>query len=83
MTSGSGPAPTPINPCARRTLAAGDFALVEQCSCGAVHLTLGAVTLRLVAGVIPSLAATMEEAARRLLRDQILDAPDARSEIVS
>ncbi len=82
MTSGSS-LPVPTKPCARRTLAAGDFAMVEQCSCGAVHVTIGAVTLRLAACVIPSIAATIDEAARGLLRDQILDARDVRSELVS
>jgi hypothetical protein len=54
-------------PCPRLLLAAGDFAVVEQCSCGAVHVTIGAITLRLAAGAIPSLAATMNEAARALV----------------
>jgi len=52
--------------CTRHTLALGDFAVVEQCSCGSVHVTIGAVTLRLAACSIGPLASTMEEAARRL-----------------
>ncbi|MGN6110987.1 MAG: hypothetical protein ACTHU0_38170 [Kofleriaceae bacterium] len=56
--------------CARRTVAAGDYMLVEQCTCGSVHLTIGAVTLRLSSSAIPSLARTLEDAARTMvLRD--------------
>jgi hypothetical protein len=53
--------------CTRRTIAAGDYALVEQCSCGSVHLTIGAVTLRLADSALPSLAATLNEAARAVV----------------
>lgn len=52
--------------CNRRTLAAGDFMLVEQCSCGSVHVTIGAVTLRLAAGALEPIASTIAEAARVL-----------------
>lgn len=56
--------------CTRRTLAANDYMLVEQCTCGSVHITIGAVTLRLASSAIPSLAATLGDAARALvLRD--------------
>lgn len=50
--------------CLRRTIASGDFVIVEQCSCGSVHVTIGAVTLRLAASALPPLAATLAEAAR-------------------
>jgi hypothetical protein len=52
--------------CTRRTLATGDYMLVEQCSCGSVHLTIGAVTLRLATSSIASLAATLDDAARAI-----------------
>lgn len=52
--------------CVRRTLAAGPFAVVEQCTCGAVHLTIGAVTLRLTASVIAPIGETLAEAAGAL-----------------
>jgi hypothetical protein len=55
-------------PCSRQTLAAGDYTLIEQCSCGAVHVTIGAVTLRLAGGAIPSIATTLGEAAAALHR---------------
>lgn len=54
--------------CARHTLAAGDYTLIEQCSCGAVHVTIGAVTLRLATSAIPSIASTLDDAARALRR---------------
>lgn len=50
----------------RRTLAAGAFAVVEQCTCGAVHVTIGAVTLRLTASAIAPIGETLAEAARAL-----------------
>jgi hypothetical protein len=52
--------------CARRTLAAGAFSVVEQCTCGAVHVTIGAVTLRLTASAIAPIGETLVEAARAL-----------------
>jgi hypothetical protein len=53
--------------CTRRTLAAGDYMVVEQCSCGAVHVTIGAVTMRLTASALPALAQTLDEAARSIV----------------
>jgi len=61
------------NPCVRRTLAVGDFAMVEQCTCGAVHVTIGPVTLRLSASAIAPIALTLNEAARGLALDQMLN----------
>ena len=61
-----------LHPCARETLAVGDIAVVERCSCGAVHITIGAITMRLAAPAIAPLAATINEAARALvLRDAL------------
>lgn len=54
-------------PCTRRLIASGDCVLVEQCSCGSVHVTIGAVTLRLTGSVLPALAATLGDAARSLV----------------
>ena len=65
--------------CLRRPLAAGEYMIVEQCSCGAVHVTIGAVTLRLSAGALPSLASTLSDAARQLvLHDAFAHATAAR-----
>lgn len=66
-----------VTPCLRRMLAVGDFALVERCSCGSVHLTIGAVTLRLAASAIAPLAETLVEAARTLTLDRALATPQA------
>jgi len=66
------------NPCNRRTLAVGEFAMVEQCTCGAVHVTIGPVTLRLSASAIAPIASTLSEAARGLVLDQMLSASEAR-----
>ncbi|MBX3156152.1 MAG: hypothetical protein KF773_09145 [Deltaproteobacteria bacterium] len=55
--------------CNRRMLASGDITLVEQCSCGSVHVTIGAVTLRLSSAAIPSLASTLASAAAVLTTD--------------
>lgn len=53
--------------CARKLLAASDYILVEQCSCGSVHVTIGAVTLRFASSAIPALATTLGDAARALV----------------
>ena len=58
--------------CTRRTLAASDFTRVERCSCGSVHVTIGAVTLRLASSAIPALAATLGDAARALVLQETL-----------
>ena len=47
--------------------------VVEQCSCGAVHVTIGAVTMRLSASALPSLAMTLDEAARTLVMRDAFD----------
>jgi hypothetical protein len=65
------------NPCVRRTLAVSDFAMAEQCTCGAVHVTIGPVTLRLAASAISEIATTMTEAARGLALDQMLNVSGA------
>ena len=59
--------PVSLGRCSRRLVAAGDCSLVEQCSCGAIHLTIGAVTLRLARSAIASLAITLEAAAREFV----------------
>lgn len=62
--------------CARRTLASGDYILVEQCTCGSVHVTIGAVTLRLASSALPALAETLGDAARAIvLRDAFAQHP--------
>ncbi len=74
---------TTTKPCARKTLAAGSMAMVEQCTCGAVHLTIGAVTLRLAPSAISSLSATLNDAACRLMAEQVLSLKELQGEILS
>jgi len=48
--------------CTRKTLATGEFGMVERCGCGSIHLTIGAVTLRLAPDVLPVLAGLLADA---------------------
>lgn len=52
--------------CKREILASGSVAAVEACSCGAIHLTIGAVTVRLAPEACLSIAETLGEAAPAL-----------------
>jgi ABC-type branched-subunit amino acid transport system permease subunit len=47
----------------RIRLVDGDAVTLDQCSCGAIHLTIGAVTLRLQADAFAAVAAAVAEAA--------------------
>jgi hypothetical protein len=69
--------------CARKLLAAGDYMLVEQCSCGSVHVTIGAVTLRLASGALPALAATLADAARAVVLCEALTPTPRANEVLS
>lgn len=53
-------------PCTRTLIASADHVVVEQCSCGSVHLTIGALTLRLPSTALLELAATLGDAARAI-----------------
>ncbi|HEY0250708.1 MAG TPA: hypothetical protein VGC41_04245 [Kofleriaceae bacterium] len=68
--------------CRRDILASSDFALVERCNCGAVHLTIGAVTLRLAPSAIAELAETLADAATALVIDRARLSPPT-AEILS
>lgn len=52
--------------CALREIAAGRVGRVELCSHGTLHLTLGALTLRLTRTQIMELASTLESAVAHL-----------------
>ena len=56
----------PQDPCTHHALAAGECCRVDRCDHGTVHLTLGAMTLRLSPEQLADLAATLEAAAQRL-----------------
>ena len=70
-------------PCSRRVLATGDFTLVEECTCGSIHLTIGAVTLRLTADALPALASVVGEAARTFVLANALRAQVIEQEALS
>ena len=70
-----------MKPCTRRTVATGEYAMVEQCTCGAVHMTIGPVTLRLAASAIGPIAATLSEAADGLKLEQSLGARAVHGEV--
>lgn len=57
--------------------------LVEQCSCSAVHVTIGAVTLRLEANALSSLAMTMQDAALALVGNQMKRAGARRDDVAT
>jgi hypothetical protein len=52
--------------CHRQELARSSFARIDLCSCGSVHLTVGAVTLRLCPTALAGLANVMDQAMREL-----------------
>jgi hypothetical protein len=51
--------------CRRRLLAQRDAVSLERCSCGTLHLTLGAITLRLTADACVDLRGLLDEGLRR------------------
>ena len=52
--------------CRRRRLASRGSFSVDECDCGAVHLTIGYVTLRLDPCAYREVVAMMDDALRRL-----------------
>jgi hypothetical protein len=56
----------PQDPCTHHALAAGECCRVDRCDHGTVHLTLGAMTLRLSPEQLADLAGTLAAAAQRL-----------------
>lgn len=66
-----------------RTVLSGKRGLgsVEQCSCGSIHVTIGAVTLRVAACALPALAELLTEGASALADRETFhdDAPEAWS----
>jgi len=56
----------PTDACTHQRLADGQCCRVDRCDHGTVHVTLGAMTLRLSPDQLADLAVTLETAARRL-----------------
>ena len=50
----------------KRLIAAGECCSIEECTCGTIHLTLGALTLRVPREAIESIWVTIGAAIRRL-----------------
>ena len=46
----------------RRLVARGEAATIEECACGTLHVTLGALTVRLRPEIVASLWETLGEA---------------------
>lgn len=57
----------------RVQLTAHPMCAVERCACGAIHLTIGAVTLRLQREAFVAIADPIADAARRLVIESIGD----------
>lgn len=64
------------DPCTHHALAAGQHCRVDRCDHGTVHITLGAMTLRLSPEQLADLAATLEVAAQRM--DAVVENRPAR-----
>jgi len=67
---------TPLRP-----LAHGPFCAISECRCGVLHVTIGALTIRLQPDVVSSIWETLGEAMRRRARSQKAD--DERREELS
>lgn len=59
--------------CERERLAGGDLAMVELCTCGAAHLTIGALTVRLAPAAVGELATILGDAARELALLEVVE----------
>lgn len=55
-----------LDTCPRHLLASRPIGAVELCHCGAVHLTIGGVTLRVVPAAVSELADLLADAAAEL-----------------
>ena len=57
--------------CTRRPLAGSEQCIVEECACGAIHVTIGAITMRLGPGTVADMAGTLTEAMQRWSMEQL------------
>ncbi len=51
--------------CIRRPLAGSEQCIVEECGCGAMHVTIGAITLRLCPSTVADVTTTLNEAMQK------------------
>jgi hypothetical protein len=56
--------------CSRESVASGPGCQVERCSCGTLHVTVGAVTLKMDAAMFDAVLPTLVTAAERLGRER-------------
>jgi hypothetical protein len=57
--------------CLRRPLAGSEQCVVEECACGSIHLTIGAITLRLCPSSAADLTSTLTEAMQKWAMAQL------------
>lgn len=57
-------------PCSREILARSPIGSVERCTCGALHLSIGALSLRLDPNVLRAIVVMGHEALGQLERDR-------------
>jgi hypothetical protein len=63
----------------RELIAQGPFCSIEECTCGTLHVTFGALTIRVSPGVLESMWATFGEAMLRMGRgDEVRSHEPAR-----
>jgi hypothetical protein len=55
-----------MSECRRETIAKGPGSAVERCTCGSIHLTIGAMTVRLQESDFAHVATTVTKAGARL-----------------
>jgi hypothetical protein len=67
-----------MSECRRETIAKGPGSAVERCTCGSIHLTIGAVTVRLQEADFAHIATTVTKAGARLAGIPVSDAPSGR-----
>lgn len=57
--------------------------MVERCGCGSIHLTIGAITLRLVPEAFAALSGILDEANHSLVREYGARHQSATDEVLS
>lgn len=62
-----------MNHLCRTTLAAHPTCVIERCGCGAIHLTIGAITLRLQPEAFVAIADTITDGATALVMAEARD----------
>jgi len=69
--------------CCRKRLAGATGLFVDQCSCGCVHVTIGAVTLRLRPETVVEVGCVLQEAVTELERRRVAPSEPFASMLLS